>query len=216
MNNLKTDMADINNGIWKRSNLQVFWGEIAPCDHIVQIYENDNTFLDSLEGFIGSGLIAGDCIIIIATDKHLQAIDTRLRHQGFNMDLLIERDQYIGIEASELLSKFMVNNWPDEVLFYESISSLLKRAQQQKRKIRAFGEMVALLWEQGLNGATVHLESLWNQVQKKNEFTLFCAYPKIGFTQDINTSINMICCEHNKIIDGSPRPSTEIYYKTAI
>lgn len=29
---------------WEKTNMQVFWGEIAPCDHVVQIYENDEVF----------------------------------------------------------------------------------------------------------------------------------------------------------------------------
>ncbi|MEO7307441.1 MAG: MEDS domain-containing protein [Ferruginibacter sp.] len=206
-------MSAVKSEYWKNSSLQVFWGELAPCDHVVQIYENDKIFLDSLEGFIGSGLLAGDAVIIIATAEHLLAIEKRLQKQGFNMSLLTASNQYIGLEASEMLSKFMVNNWPDENLFFELITSIFKRAQQNNRKVRAFGEMVALLWQQGFNGATVRLESLWNQLHKKDEFSLFCAYPKIGFTQDIHTSMDLICCQHSKIIDGSPRPSTEIYYK---
>jgi len=39
---------------------EVFWGEIAPCEHLVQIYDNDGAFLDSLEGFVAGGLRAGD------------------------------------------------------------------------------------------------------------------------------------------------------------
>ncbi len=208
-------MTNINTGTWESSNLQVFWGEVAPCDHIVQIYENDSLFLGALEGFIGSGFLAGDAVIIIATTEHLEEIQRRLIHQGFNVGLLAARNQYITIEAEEMLSRFMINNWPDETLFLEAVTSLLQRAQQNNRKVRAFGEMVALLWQQGFNGATVQLENLWNKLQKKNEFTLFCAYPRIGVTQDMHASMEKICCEHNKIIDGSPRPSTEIYYKTA-
>ena len=208
-------MTDINAETWESSNLQVFWGEIAPCDHIVQIYENDHLFLDALEGFIGSGFLAGDAVIIIATNEHRVEIKRRLTAQGFNVGLLMARDQFIVLDAEETLSKFMVNNWPDETLFVETIMSLLQRVRQTNNKIRAFGEMVALLWQQGFNGATVQLESLWNKLHKQNDFTLFCAYPKIGFTQDMHASMNKICCEHNKIIDGSPRPSTEIYYRTA-
>ena len=208
-------MANINGGSWESSSTQIFWGEIAPCDHILQIYENDQLVLDGLAGFIGSGILAGDTVIVIATDEHLVEIEKRLDSQGFDTDLLSSRDQYIALDAQETLSRFMVNNWPDETLFMETVGSLLKRVHRTNRKVRAFGEMVALLWQQGFNGATVQLESLWNKVQKKNEFTLFCAYPKIGFTQDMHTSMDKICCEHNKIIDGSPRPATEIYYKTA-
>ncbi len=208
-------MKDSKSEHWRKSNLQVFWGEVAPCEHVVQFYENDTIFLNSLEGFIGSGLLAGDSVIIIATPEHIAAIEDRLKNQGFDMEMLSYSNQYIALDASVMLSLFMVNNWPDENLFNELITSLFKRAHQKNRKVRAFGEMVALLWQQGLNGATVQLESLWNKLHQQKEFTLFCAYPKIGVTEDMHTSMEKICCEHSKIIDGSRRPSTEIFYKTA-
>jgi len=44
---------------WKNESIQVFWGEIAPCDHLVQIYHNDTIFLNTLEGFATCGLLAG-------------------------------------------------------------------------------------------------------------------------------------------------------------
>jgi len=200
---------------WERSDLQVFWGEVAPRDHVVQVYESEKIFLDSLEGFIGSGILAGDSVIIIATQEHIINMDRRLRKQGFDTDLLSSTDQYIPLEANEMLSRFMRNDWPDEKLFFELITDLLKRVQQKNRRIRAFGEMVAILWQQGLNGATVQLENLWNELHKKDQFSLFCAYPKIGFTQDMHASLETICCAHTKVIDGSPKPSTEIYYKIA-
>lgn len=198
---------------WKKSNLQVFWGELAPCDHVIQIYENDKIFLDSLEGFVGSGIIAGEGIIIIATPEHIVALEDRLLSQGFDVAALKASGTYSALNAQETLNCFMKNDWPDEHLFFEFVNSLLKNMKQHNGKVRAFGEMVALLWEQGFNGATVKLETLWNQLHKKEEFTLFCAYPRIGFTGDITSSLKTICAEHHKIIDGSPRPSTEIYYK---
>jgi hypothetical protein len=206
-------MKEIINQDWQSSNLQVFWGDIAPCDHTVQIYENENSFLATLEGFIGSGIIAGDSVIIIATAEHLLAIEGRLRRQGFDMEYLSATDRYIALEANEMLSKFMVNGWPDEDLFFELINTVLKRAQKGDQKARAFGEMVALLWQQGFREATIQLESLWNQLHSKKEFTLFCAYSKNCFSQDLSPSIQSICSEHTKIIDGRPGPSTEIYYK---
>jgi hypothetical protein len=34
-------MEKVNSKVneWENSNVQIFWGEIAPCDHLVQIYE---------------------------------------------------------------------------------------------------------------------------------------------------------------------------------
>jgi hypothetical protein len=201
---------------WLRTDTKIFWGEIAPCDHVVQIYENDEVFLDILAGFTGSGINAGDCVIVIATKAHLTALEQRLTSFGVHVEALIENDRYIPLDAGTCLSTFMVNDWPDEVLFTKFVSGLLKRAHKFNRQVRAFGEMVALLWAQGHNGATVQLEHLWNKFCEKEAFCLFCAYPKSGFTQDINDSIRHICGTHSKIITGTDKPMTELLYQDTL
>jgi hypothetical protein len=200
---------------WETSNIQVFWGEIAPCDHLVQVYENEKIFLDTLEGFAGTGFLANDSVVIIATSTHLDALNARLRSHSFDLNALIKGDQYIPIKAEDLLSILLVDGWIDEKIFNSFITDIVNRAKQRNGKVRAFGEMVAVLWEQGLCGATVQLENLWNQLHGKSPFTLFCAYPKTGFMQSTNDSIDIICKQHAKVIDGYAKPSTDIYYKSA-
>jgi len=171
----------------QRAKSEIFWSEIAPCDHVVQIYENDGIFLDALTGFVGGGINAGDAVIVIATEKHLLALHGRLRSYGLHVDSLIAENRYIPMNAEEILATFMVNNWPDEELFMQTVSKLIRKAGKKNQRIRAFGEMVAILWAEGHNGATVQLEHLWNKFCEKEEFCLFCAYPKTGFTEDMIT-----------------------------
>lgn len=117
----------------------IFWGEISPCEHLVQIYEDGGVFLDALEGFVAGGLRVGDGVITIATSERLMAL-------GVDLDAARARDQYISVDAEETLVKFMVNGWPDEVLFTRTVNELLARARSGGRRVRAFGEMVALMW----------------------------------------------------------------------
>jgi hypothetical protein len=199
---------------WKNSQVQVFWGEIAPCDHVVQIYENDEVFLTTLENFTISGLEAKESVVIIGTQTHLREINQRLVKRGYDTEELMASHYYFPLEVAATLSKFMVKDWPDEQLFFECINSVIDRATQGGRKVRAFGEMVAVLWAEGKNGATVRLENLWNQLHAKKNFSLYCAYPRSGFTQSPNDSVNNICKTHSKIIEGNAYPSTHIYYRT--
>lgn len=198
---------------WEKSNFQIFWAEIAPCNHILQIYEDDKVFLDSLEGFVGSGILAGDAVIVIATALHLIELNRRLLNQGFDLNALKANNQYLPLNAQETLAQFMVKDFPDEDLFNETVNKIIKQARSRNRNVRAFGEMVAILWAQGKNGATVRLEHLWNKFQEQEEFSLFCAYPKIGFTDDPHNSLLDICKCHSQIIGGWAKPSTEIYYQ---
>jgi hypothetical protein len=199
---------------WQPCDMKVFWGEIAPCNHLLQVYENDEGFLDVLEGFVSSGIDKGDCVIIIATASHVRALEKQLTLNGYNIEALIKADQYIPLNAEETLSKFMVTGWPDEKLFMQFVSDLIARARKNGREVRAFGEMVAILWEQGYNGATVQLEHMWNKFCETEAFCLFCAYPQSGFTGDANDSLSYICSAHSKMIQGSMRPRTEILYRT--
>ena len=41
--------------------------------------------------------------------------------------------------------QFLVEKWPDDVLFHEVIGGILERAKRNGRTVRAFGEMVAVM-----------------------------------------------------------------------
>ncbi|MDZ4685882.1 MAG: MEDS domain-containing protein [Planctomycetaceae bacterium] len=193
-------MNRLNDG--RSDNVEVFWGEIAPCEHLVQIYADDAAFLDALEGFVGGGIRAGDAVIVIATASHHNALEDRLGAAGVDLDAAIEQLAYIPLDAEVALSRFMVNDWPDEALFNRMVTELIAAASQGGRRVRAFGEMVAILWAQGHSGATVRLEHLWNKYCRDENLSLFCAYPKSGFTKDAAVSLREICAAHTKVLQG--------------
>lgn len=63
---------------------EVFWGEISPCEHLVHIYQDDDVFLNSLEGFVSGGILAGDGVVVIATPPHLASLQNRLINRGID------------------------------------------------------------------------------------------------------------------------------------
>ena len=191
-----------------REGIDIFWGEISPCEHMVQIYEEDDVFLDSVEGFVAGGLRAGDGVVVIATDAHLAPLEERLTAAGFDLDSARAVDQYIALNAEKVLGRFMVSGWPDEELFEATITELLTRAGGDGRRVRAFGEMVAVLWSRGHNSATLRLEHLWHKLCRSKAFSLFCAYPKCGFTKDADESIREICAAHSRHDSRHPAPLT--------
>ena len=109
-------------------------------------------------------------------------------------------DQLIILDVEQTLAEFIRNGWPDDTLFHEVIGKILGRAGHSGRHVRAFGEMVAVLWAQGHSGATVRLEHLWHHLCRKESFSLFCAYPRSGFTEDAAASIQQICRTHDRVV----------------
>lgn len=179
---------------------RIFWGEIAPTRHFAQFYDGDDVLLDTLTGFIGSGLIAGESTIVIATTSHLRALTHRLISAGIDLPRAIREDRYLTIEAEVALTSFMVDELPDERLFASFVGGLLRRASINDRRVRAFGEEAALLWGAGLKEATVRLERLWQGLCNHYSLSLFCAYPKSGFARDCSESLAEICAAHSRII----------------
>lgn len=184
-----------------RLPFEVFWGEIAPCEHMVQFYEHDTVFLDTLEGYVLGGLRGGEAVVVLATEEHTQALERRL-YGRVDLDAARAEDRYITVKAEDALGRFMVNQWPDDALFEEFVGELLQRAKTGGRRVRAFGELVAVLWSRGCSGATVRLEHLWHRLCAEQSFNLFCAYPRAGFTQNADDSIREICAQHSRLIAG--------------
>jgi hypothetical protein len=94
----------------------------------------------------------------------------------------------------------MIDSKVDERIFKQFASQLLARAQKSGRTVRAFGEMVAILWAKGNKAATTGLEQLWNEFRRTEDFQLFCAYPSNGFDKDSALEIQEICSAHSKVI----------------
>lgn len=189
-----------SNEHWSRLATDDFWNTIGPSDHVVQIYNDEHTFLSSLEAFVTSGFAANDCVVVIATDDHLQALEQRLRFKGHNVFELKLQEQYVALNAEETLNEFMVNNWPDEALFRHTMNRFLVRARTRNRKVRAFGEMVALLSAQGNIAATVKLENLWNKMCLDEAFSLYRAYPGRSLSQNSLESILVVSGSRSKMI----------------
>jgi hypothetical protein len=177
-------------------------GDIAPCDHMVQFYEEDRLLSDTLQSYIGGGLGGGESVIVIATRDHLEAVEDRLRHAGVSLNIARARYRYITMDAEELLERFMVRGWPNEELFTQLAGDLLRRARMGSPRVRAFGEMVSVLWSRGLNGATLRLEQIWHELCREEGFALLCAYPRQIFNENADESMRDICATHSRVISS--------------
>ena len=173
---------------------------MAKSEHFVQFYEEDAFLVRSLAGFIEAGLTQGENILIVVTRPHRVALEHQLRQDGFDPALL-NADRYVVLDAAETLEEFMVDGSPDERLFEQEIRSLMQRFTRSGRSVRAFGEMVALLWERGNTAAAIRLEELWNDLRKEFEFRLFCAYPmKVCRGEKNEAPFLHICQTHTRVI----------------
>lgn len=178
------------------------WHTLSPKDHVVQVYARDAALLDALEGFAASGLAAREAVIVIATPEHHDALEARLKARGVEVEDARKDDRFVPVSAADALASFMSGDWPEEQLFREAMAPIIARARAGGRKVRAFGEMVALLWSAGNEPAAVRLEYLWNKLLRAEQFPLFCAYPRAGFEGGHEISARMVCAAHTRVFSG--------------
>jgi len=201
---------------WLQCDTKTFWGDVAADDHVVQLYDNENVLIATLADFATGGFKCGSSVVVIATEDHLAKLDEELLSFGFDLEYLMAFDQYIRLDAEQTLAKFMVNGSPDEKYFLETIKPIIERARKNGRQVRAFGEMVALLWARGNNKATLHLEALWNKFFEEQTFCLFCAYPKSVFENDPRAAVMHICGAHTHLLKTSEDFPSHIQYKKIV
>ncbi len=170
-------------------------------DHFVQFYESDDFLIDSLTNFISEGLDAGDVCLIVATKNHRDSLAGQLISNGKNLKQAQNRGQFISIDAAETCSKFMSDGFPVENLFLEVIGNTIKNSALPGRRIRIFGEMVALLVGENNVEAAVEVENLWNKINRTYPFTLFCAYPLGYFCgETYSDAFRLVCNDHSAVI----------------
>jgi PAS domain S-box-containing protein len=177
------------------------WSDMGHTEHFVQFYETDAFLVKSVASFIGAGLGAGDGAIVIATREHRVALEERLTAQGIDIKTVKAHGQFVALDANELLSQFMLGDMPDEILFNKVIGGLVEKISKGRSSVRAFGEMVALLWADGNHAGAIALEKLWNHLAGTHSFALFCAYPMNGFCGTKNGEAFLhVCGEHSRVL----------------
>lgn len=177
-----------------------FWAGMSACEHFVHLYEDDESLLRLLERFVGDGLRAGEAAVVIATPEHLAYLERRLTAEGLDLVAARWQGQYLPMDARATLRQFMVSTGPDETLFHEVIGDVLARARRNGRRVRAFGEMVSLLWDDDLPEPTIQLERLWEAFCEREQLPLFCAYPKAAFDEASADALFDICQAHTRLI----------------
>jgi anti-sigma regulatory factor (Ser/Thr protein kinase) len=177
---------------------------VEPRDHVVQFYERDEELVETVGAYLGDALRAGEVALVVATEAHTVAFEQSLAVDGISVAHARESGRLITLDARETLSRFMRGDGPDAGAFDDSVGGIVRRASESGRRIRAYGEMVALLWDEGQVAAAIELEALWNELGLQVPFSLFCAYPTQSVSgQSQNDSLREVCHLHSAVV-GSP------------
>ena len=168
--------------------------------HVVQFYQNDRFLAETVAKFVGSGLVAGEPVLVIATPAHRDKFTAELRARAVDVDRACVSGQLVMLDARETLGRFMVDGSPDWDRFRFTIGSLIDQVRRDAgaTRVRAYGEMVDLLWRDGARDAAIRLEQLWNDLGRVYQFELLCAYVLDHFFKEGDRAqFEKICALHS-------------------
>src|SRR5258706_5605463 len=149
-----------------------------PQSHVVQFYSDDEILARNVAYFLKEGAERGDWMVVIAGPDHQHLFTRVLIEAGTDIRSLIRAGRLLLLDAESILEKVVDGSMPDWDRFDAVVGSLIRdlQARAGSAAVRAYGEMVDLLWKKGsLTGATT-LEDFWNRLLRKVPVGLFCAY----------------------------------------
>lgn len=180
----------------------------------MQLYDDDLVLIGSLQQFLSAGLSAGDACVVIATPDHTASLTEALEAAGFDMSSLSAEGRLVALDARQMIETFLVEGVVDPQLFAATFGALLERAAAGGSRVRAFGEMVALLWADGDVAAAVEVESLWNALGSTYSLSLLCAYPVESFSDPAFAApFRQVCAKHTQVVPAASEGSVTLPFE---
>ncbi len=173
-------------------------------NHFVQFHKDSATLAKEVSAFIATGLRGSEGVVAIATEEHTRAIIEELFHKGFDAANCQEAGQLVLLDAEATLAAFMSVGIPDWPKFRDTIAPQIAATRDRGfQKIRAYGEMVDILWRKGNSAAAIRLEEYWNDISHIMSFSLLCAYMLDGLDESSYAGpLHEIGRTHSDVISG--------------
>jgi len=168
--------------------------------HVVQFYDDDEVLCERVARYLGDGLTVGESTLVIATEAHRASIARHLAAGGYQVDVAIATSQLVMLDAESTLARISVGGQPSRELCFEVLGAAIDRLHSaSSMPVRAYGEMVDLLWRAGDRVGALALETYWNDLARSRKFALLCAYVMASFYKAADLeSLGAICGAHSE------------------
>ncbi|MDB5043650.1 MAG: putative two-component sensor histidine kinase protein [Candidatus Eremiobacteraeota bacterium] len=170
----------------------------------MQFYQGDEQALaTNVARFFHNGMMLGQGVAAIATAGRRAAIVRELAALNVDVDAAMQSGSVLLLDAEETLGRLMLDDLPDPQRFEWVIGTVLRglRNVTGSRDVRAYGEMVGILWEAGRSADALRLEELWNGLIEREELELFCGYPIDVFEAGFRiTEMDPVLCAHTHLV----------------
>lgn len=172
----------------------------TPDNHAVIFYDEDAELATEVAAFLVAGLTLGERAILVANGQHGVLFDQALVRSGIDPEAARSEGQLVSLDARELLASFSNDGILQPGEFEARVGGLVDAATADGSRVRIFGEMVALLWDEGNVAGAIELESLWNGLATRREFSLLCGYGLPDVIGSALEDVQSVCRLHSSLL----------------
>lgn len=171
--------------------------------HLLQFAGADNGLLvRNVAEFLVEGIGRGERCVVIASGGRDREIAEAIESLDGRIDAG-DAGVVCFLDAEETLRQLMRGAAVDAGRFERVLGSRLHEMCRDAGGVRAYGEMVGLLWERGERTAAVRLELLWNGLLARENVHLFCSYPIDVFAPDFDAqAVHPLLRAHGRVVTG--------------
>lgn len=175
--------------------------------HAVQFYKDETSLAGTAAQFLADGLAMGQLGFVIATPSHTESILRELAARGLDVGALRTTGELQFFDADKMLASFMLDGVPDPAMFRSGLGLVIEKLCEGREPcpIRAYGEMVDRLWQQGNADGAIKLEILWNQLAETYDFSLLCGYAFGHFYKETRDPRYQAIVEQHSHVMPSPQ-----------
>lgn len=173
------------------------------AEHFVHFYTSDEGLCANAARFLAEGLREGESAVVIMKPEHLSLVRQSLRFEETDPNSPLLRT----LDARATLAAFSDDDgFPSWPRFEATIGPVLseRAAVSRTGRVRAYGEMVDLLWQDGKLAAAIRLEGYWNRILAGRDVPLYCAYR--ADILDKSAVIEPALSVHSHLRDGLAHP----------
>lgn len=179
-------------------------------EHVAHLFEHEQELVTTVGAYLAGAIRDGDVAVVIATDEHRRAYEGELLRAGIDVAQATRAGSLVALDAAATLARFHAGGVIDAARFAAVVGGLIREAGSGGRRIRAYGEMVTLLWNAGQVTTAMELESLWNGLGEQVPFALLCAYPaRSDIGADESHLLDAVCRLHSAVLGGPSGPAEE-------
>jgi hypothetical protein len=179
---------------------------LPPGGHGVHFYEDDRALSRTVGAYLADGLDAGAAAVVIAAGAHIEAIEEALALRGIDVEEARDTGALVILDAAATLAALTPGGGTDREIFQEIVGGVLRQAADGDRPVRAYGEMVDLLWQAGEIATAIELEKLWNELIEELRFSLLCAYhSEAAQAPEHRHALGEVCRLHSSV-SGTSAP----------